>query len=499
MPISQTDQLFHLIKSLSKSEKRNFTVFATRLQDSEHLKYMQLFELIDKSKNLDETVIFSKLKIKDKSQFSNLKRHLYKQIMISLRMVFIHKKSDIEIRELMDFSDILYSKGLYLQSLKIIEKAKSIARKTDNIILQLALLDYEKIIESRHITRTGIDITPQLTQQSLFVGESLLNDTKMSNLMIQLHSFYIQNGHVKNEKEKRQIIAFFESNVPEVDLNNLNHKSKIYLFQSLVWYNYILQDFQKCFENASLWVSEFDKNQELIKQDPDLYMRGFHYVLTSAHYLGKSYEFTETLEKFEAFRRENYKKLSNNSQIISFLYVHHGRLNKAILMEDFESGLKSIPSTIKRIQKFKKKLDAHRIMVFYYKFAWLYLMANKPKEAIDYLNNIQKMEVGALRQDIQIYTRLMLLMAHYDLGNFEILEYLSRNAKQISAKFEDTNNVQILAIKLFNDILKSPKSDHQLILKEFDGKFQLLRQNEFERRAFIYLDINSWLSKRITK
>ncbi|MBP7643228.1 MAG: hypothetical protein KA767_07805, partial [Saprospiraceae bacterium] len=124
MPISQTDQLFTLIKSLSKAEKRNFTVYANRIQDSDTLKYVQLFELMDKQKDLNEPQILQKLKDTDKSQYSNLKRHLYKQIMISLRMIYIQKKADIEIREYLDFVDILYSKGLYIQSLKLLEKAK---------------------------------------------------------------------------------------------------------------------------------------------------------------------------------------------------------------------------------------------------------------------------------------------------------------------------------------------------------------------------------------
>ncbi|MBK8390162.1 MAG: hypothetical protein IPL23_13175 [Saprospiraceae bacterium] len=92
MPISQTDQLFTLIKSLSKAEKRNFTVYANRIQDSDTLKYVQLFELMDKQKDLNEPQILQKLKDTDKSQYSNLKRHLYKQIMISLRMIYIQKR-----------------------------------------------------------------------------------------------------------------------------------------------------------------------------------------------------------------------------------------------------------------------------------------------------------------------------------------------------------------------------------------------------------------------
>ena len=139
MAISQSDQLFQLVKSLTKAEKRNFTFYSTRIQEADSLKYIQLFELMDKQKELNDHQILTKLKGIDKVQYSNLKRHLYKQLMTSLRMIHIQKKTDIQVREYLDYVDILYGKGLYLQSLKILDKAKILADKSNNDLLYLAM------------------------------------------------------------------------------------------------------------------------------------------------------------------------------------------------------------------------------------------------------------------------------------------------------------------------------------------------------------------------
>ena len=87
---------------------------------------------MDKQKELNDHQILTKLKGIDKVQYSNLKRHLYKQLMTSLRMIHIQKKTDIQVREYLDYVDILYGKGLYLQSLKILDKAKILADKSNN-------------------------------------------------------------------------------------------------------------------------------------------------------------------------------------------------------------------------------------------------------------------------------------------------------------------------------------------------------------------------------
>ena len=245
MPISQSDQLFNLVKSLTKAEKRNFTFYSTRIQDADSLKYIQLFDLLDKQKVLDENQILTKLKDVDKTQYSNLKRHLYKQLMVSLRMIHIQKKTDIQVREYLDYVDILYGKGLYIQSLKILDKAKALAEKSNNDLLSLAILETEKNIESRHITRSGTDMVPDLIEKSVAKIKTIEGVTKLSNIRILLHSHYIKNGHVKNQEE---LDAFTAEYAWVRDYNQdttLSYYEKIYLYQSLVWYYYIVLDFEE--------------------------------------------------------------------------------------------------------------------------------------------------------------------------------------------------------------------------------------------------------------
>ena len=206
MAISQSDQLFQLVKSLTKAEKRNFTFYSTRIQEADSLKYIQLFELMDKQKELNDHQILTKLKGIDKVQYSNLKRHLYKQLMTSLRMIHIQKKTDIQVREYLDYVDILYGKGLYLQSLKILDKAKILADKSNNDLLYLAILETEKNIESRHITRSGPDIVPDLIAKSEEKIKIIDSTAKLSNIRILLHSHYIKNGHVKNQDELEKFV-----------------------------------------------------------------------------------------------------------------------------------------------------------------------------------------------------------------------------------------------------------------------------------------------------
>ena len=214
MPISNSSALFKLIKSMTKADKRNFKLYAKRVQGDESLKFIQLFDVLDKMSVLDESKLTERLDNIKKTQLSNLKRHLYSQILISLRMISIGRMKSIEIREHVDFAHVLYSKGLYLQSLKLLQRAKKMSEKEELDILTLEIIEFQKVIESRHITNTGPMKNDALTNEASITIKKVDNTISLSNLRVNLHSYYIRNSHVKNDAERVEVIQYFNERLP---------------------------------------------------------------------------------------------------------------------------------------------------------------------------------------------------------------------------------------------------------------------------------------------
>src|SRR4029078_847446 len=154
MPNRSADTLFQLIRSLQKGEKRNFKLYIKRNSSNEDLKIVQLFDVLDKMSEYDESVVLKKIKSIKKEQLANRKAHLYKQILASLRLLETSENIDLQLQEQLGYARILYNKGLYLQSLKILDKAKKNARNTNQHSFMVQILFLEKKIESLHITRS---------------------------------------------------------------------------------------------------------------------------------------------------------------------------------------------------------------------------------------------------------------------------------------------------------------------------------------------------------
>ncbi len=95
-------------------------------------------------------------------------------------------------------------------------------------------------------------------------------------------------------------------------------------------------------------------------------------------------------------------------------------------------------------------LDRHRILVFYYKISSLYFGSGDYDNTITYLNKIINWKVD-LRTDLQCYARLLHLIAHYEIGNFDILEYLIKSVYRFMAKME---NLSIVEEEIFKFLRK---------------------------------------------
>src|SRR5688572_27655636 len=149
-----SDILFQLIHSLEKSEKRHFKLYIRRNSAKEDLKIVQLFDALDKLDEYDEKLLLKKLPGIEKPQLHNLKTHLYKELLASLRLLKSADSIDLQLNEQFDYAHILYKKGLFMQSLRILDRAKETAKANQKFNFLPQVISLEKRIQTLHITRS---------------------------------------------------------------------------------------------------------------------------------------------------------------------------------------------------------------------------------------------------------------------------------------------------------------------------------------------------------
>jgi len=458
---------------------------------------MQLFDLISKSKTFSDKEALTKIPQLKKSQLSNLKANLYKQLLSCLRLLERKKIEEIQVREQIDYAKILYEKGLYKPCLELLDKAKKQALDINYETLALSILYFEKRIESQHVTGSMSAKADELSTQS----DELLTDieltNKLSNASLLLYGRYLRHGHVKNKKEFKALKAFFKELLPEVDMKTLAFYQKLYLFQSYVWYYNMAQDFPNYFKYAQKWVDLYLNNPEKQISDTTPFIKGYHNLLNALFLAGKRKRFNKRYRALARFDISEKPKVTRNEIANYQLFYWTHFLNKIFVNAEY--------AITDELLHFEKLLvqneygwDLNRQLVFYYKLGSVYFGVGDLDRSTYYLNKITNTNYLGFREDIQSFARILNLIAHFDLGNETLVNYQVKSLYRYLSKMEELEEVQLEIIKFLR---RTPKMFPSTMKKEFsdlNDKLLLIAEKPFQKRPFFYLDITSWLQSKMS-
>ncbi len=493
---NQNDSLFVLVKSLTKSEKRQFNLYVGRLDGNTEAKFLSLFKILDKMKIYDERVIL-KSGIVAKQQLSNLKAHLYKQLLISLRLNPAHQNIRVQIREQLDFATVLYQKGLYKQSLKLLDKAKTMALDNDEKNIAYEIVELEKVIETQYITRSISTRADELSKQSKELSLQNVITSKLSNLSLQLYSVLLKIGYVRNDNELQQINDYFTKRMPQYEYDSLGLREKLWLYKAHLWRSFLTQDFLQSYKYANKWVNLFKENPRIISLHPVFYLKGKNYLLESLFFIKHYKKFKDELYNFEQEIQRKNIPLNSNTEILIFQYFNANKLHLHFLEGTFKEGEYLVVEIEQKIALYKNRLDDHHIVVLYYKIACLYFGMGENRKCIAYLSKIINTKTVKSGVDLQCFARVLNLIAHYECGLDYHLERQFKETYKFLLKMENLQAVQkefIVSIKALSDVYP-----HE-IKKEFKKihtRLQKFETHPYEKRAFLYLDILSWLESKI--
>jgi hypothetical protein len=489
---------FQLIKAMDKGEKRSFKLFMRRVAIPESLKVITLFDAMDKMAVYDESLLLKRHPELKKQQLSNLKAHLYRQLLSSLRMMRNEQAIDMQLHEQLDQARILYNKGLYRQSLKILSKAKQLSRDFNQITFWMQALFLEKKIETLHITRSFEDRAELLAEEVNELNTRLNLVGQLSNLALQLYGWYIKNGHVRDERDVLAVKKFFQSHLPDGATEVEGFYERLYLYQSQAWYGFILQDFIVYYRNCQRWIDLFEREPQMIRAEPQHYIKGMHNLLNAHFLLRNDKKFFQEKQRFEAYSNSAEGMATMNSRVQCFVYLYLAKLNRHFLSGSFTEGLALVPIIEEGLNKYHMHIDRHRTLVFYYKIACLYFGVGDYDQTITYLNKIIHWNAN-LRSDLQCYARMLHLISHFEIGNNSIIEHQVKSLYRFMSKMENLSSVELRIFEFLRDAIGMSRARARAAFLLLHEQLKALEGRPTESRSFMYLDIVSWLESKIRK
>jgi len=497
-----SEDLFSLIKSLSKSEKGHFKKYASKHVIGEQNHYIKIFDAIERQKEYDEQAL--KEEFKDESflnSFAPFKVYLFNLILKSLTVYHADKSADAYLNRTLLNTEILFKKGIYKPALKHLIKAKSIAYHYEKFDTLLSLIDWEKRIILLGTFETKII---QMINKLLPERENILklihNIYEYESLAVRSNKLVTTSDRTRNKEDLKNIKSFLSEPLLSDERKALSDTARFFHHNVCSFLHFeagnLNQSYKFCKKNVLL----MEQHPDRIKEYPIRYLATLQNLLVFETKQNKLKEANLILNKARKAASESEGEIKN-IEVKTFEWTGTSELIMLINACEFDKAQQLVPQIALKLNEFSDKIDKAYEFVFRYYISYLYFILGKFDKAKSWLDPVVNAGKSETRQDIISFSLILNLLLHFEKGNALVLEYFGKSANRYMIKKNTLNKLESL---LLNFVYKKlPRLDNgspELKKACLDLREQVneVLKDPFEQKALSYFDINAWIESQIS-
>jgi hypothetical protein len=492
-----SDDLFRLIHSLDKNEKRYFKLSVAKYETAADSNYLRLFDAVDNLEEYDEEKLKKKFRgQKLQKNFPSEKNYLYRLILRTLRTYSPEENVENRIKDMIREAEFLYRKALYDQCHKVLAKAKDFAIAHQKHLLYAEIISMEGQLmvhtNDKNALENYLDTEIPAAREMLEKAINLF-DYKSYHLT----SFSISR-ELGDDARKQEVLSKLEemmgSELLKDEARALSFQAKYFFYFMHLVHSRINRNYDLLLAYCVKTVELHELYPEITQENPDQYVSALSNLSLAQLELNHFENCLATLDKMRLIKDNSQStRIKINSvyypRVIA-VYLYSGR---------FEMVDTLIEEVIAFIRKHKEQFGRMKIVSLYWNIAYCYFGTNNFKDALKWLNKIiNDTDLEKVRPDMNCFSRIFSLVIHYELGNYDLIEHLSRSTTRYLDKKGFLFDLEKTTLKFLNDLtgLNKPKEK----INEF-AKFRLAVEASMQewpvREQFEYFDFVSWCDSKI--
>ncbi|MGV3637212.1 MAG: hypothetical protein ACO1NQ_06145, partial [Flavobacteriales bacterium] len=426
------------------------------------------------------------------------KNHLYKLILKALRA--FHAESSVSgiLKQEIKNIEILYQKALYTECNKLLHRAKRIARENERFYYWFELLNWEKmLLEEAYESGEFTKDLDALIEEERDVIEKLRNLAAYHILYSKINYVFRSGGYVRTDEEHAMVEEISEHPLIKGKNTALSRRAATICYYTQGFCQWAKRDWAVSLEKFQRVKQILDDNEQIRADLPKRYIRTVHYIINAQIEL-------KDLKNAKAnisYMRELPSSPGFNGQNIETQVFVASFLSELRLLDragEHEKAIALTPTIIAGMEDLGERLHKEQELEFYYTLACVHFGGGEMNKALFWLNKVLNDNEPTLRQDIFTYARLFNLVVHYELGNYDLLEYIVRSTQRFLSKRHRAEGMETVLMEHIKKLARTgdPSAKRELF-RSMLAKFQPLLQDPNESLVLKYFDVISWVNAHL--
>jgi hypothetical protein len=491
MKRAPSEDLFRLIRSLSKGEKRNFKLLAGLLAGEKDKKYIELFDVIDKQEVYDEGKILKVLKDLYGGQLAVGKHYLFKLILKSL--VYFRNNSTADVNNIIEQVKVLAEKDLYPQAAKLLRKGLQEASATEDFANYHTLLSLQ--LEMLVRTQNEKRLTERLEEIETEIAKVM---HQMANLAayrsLSVRAFVLlQTRQVVSGKIDHAALQALKNDALVTDISQAHSaRARIEYFALHRKFSSLHGNLEQAIHYSDRLLALYDELPMLKEESIRNYYAELANVCTYLLRLGRVQEAFAKMKEFGRFR-ETYPK----ARVDFFQFYYVMVLASALQIGEPERAIDLEDEIEREWTTVEGKVPKAHEMWLRYLLGYSHFTMGKPKAALRWVRKLLAEPRCEVRIDIQSSTRLLNLMIHCELGNYLLVESEVVSTKRFLERHDQFHDYEKQSLRCIKALALAANGPQALTIAQ--SWLQRLTRLEVATsgKTTNMLDVKDWLQARI--
>jgi hypothetical protein len=489
-------ELFRLIKSMNRGEKRFFSMYCNRYENAKDKTYLQLFNAIEGLENYNED--FLRKKFRNQAFVKQLhvtKNYLYNLILEAL--VQYNNKNDKSLHGKLMQIQILYEKSMYDVAQRLIFKVRKEAEEQNDFLAVLETLKWGKIVANTMQNIGGKEDIQKTWKQEQYFME--LHEEVEEYRLLSMEAIHYQTRYRMLPKEElKEFRKMADSHLFKDTNKPRSASAKWFLFTTRGLYYLAIGENKLANDSFAVAVKIMDENPAFTERNIGSAINALgNYVITA--YLLKHYEKALVGIKEIKLIADKYpstdmkRRVFRNYFVAMAIYSDTGRINEAIqLINEMKVLVESGDIT----------LDLQKV-IFYFNCACIFLFSGDYHKSLQYTSkvlNYPGVEKG--NADVYYYCRLLELINLMELKEFDLLEYRIKSFHRFSLKRNSPFKFEKELTNFIRKVLSGNFSYSQknliVLLAELKKSIDKVFEDPTEEHAARYFDFSGWIESKVS-